>query len=89
MLSKRIHGRLQKAIHAKRREQTLMEKETPQVTAIACGPSTGKCKCQCPDGPCEHVWDGPEIELMDGQCVTVTCSRCGMSAYSHSMWVGP
>ena len=62
------------------------------VIISTCGPSTDKCKCQCPDGPCEHIFDGPTIEGDDidgGGWSSVTCSRCGMSALSHSMWVGP
>jgi hypothetical protein len=63
--------------------------EEEKTTIFVCGPSNPRCKCQCPDGPCEHVWDGEEVEFDNGQCVSVTCSRCGMSAFSHSMWVGP
>ena len=58
-----------------------------EVTLHVCGPSTAECKCQCPDGPCEHVWDGPGFD--DGQLSTATCSRCGMTAFAHSMWVNP
>ena len=70
----------------------------PPVTAIACGPSTAKCRCHCPDGPCEHKWDGAAIELISYDARrgrpyvsgrSSTCSRCGMSAYDHSAWVAP
>ena len=64
------------------------EKES-KITVYACGPSTAKCKCQCPDGPCEHKWDGPDEEFDGGRGVSVTCSRCGMSAFQHSLWTGP
>lgn len=58
------------------------------LTLIACGPSTGTCKCECATGgPCEHVWDGPE--KTDGNLSTATCSRCGMPAIEHDMWVMP
>ena len=56
-----------------------------------------KCKCLCPDGPCEHVWDGPVEQLtsidkngepyMSGE--TATCSKCRMTAIHHSLLVGP
>jgi hypothetical protein len=45
------------------------------------------CYCACPDGPCQHVWDGPE-ETGDNYS-SVTCSRCGTSAISHDMRCGP
>ena len=67
-----------------------------------CGPSSAKCRCECgrDDGTgdrlqkplCEHVWDGPGQEavyLDGGSSSSVTCSRCGMSALSHDMWVMP
>lgn len=57
----------------------------PAVTAVVCGPQSAKCKCQCPDGSCEHKWDGP-AESFEG-CTTTTCSRCGMTAMGHDMWV--
>jgi len=52
-----------------------------------CGPSSEKCKCECPDGLCEHQWDGPpHYEKNMG---TATCSRCGMWAINHDIWVMP
>jgi hypothetical protein len=62
---------------------------TTDIIAIACGPSNERCKCQCPDGPCEHQWDGQVISFDNGQGESVTCSCCGMSVFHHSMWVGP
>lgn len=49
------------------------------------GPGSHQCACECPDGPCEHKWDGvPE----EGDTYhSATCSRCGKSAISHDMWV--
>ena len=63
------------------------------VSVFMCGPSSGPCKCACATGgTCEHVWDGEEQE---GECSgggffsTTTCSRCGMTAISHDMFVAP
>jgi len=47
------------------------------------------CYCACPDGPCEHTWDGPDWESEDGGTCSVTCSRCGGTAISHDMRVMP
>jgi len=60
-----------------------------KIQLFVCGPSNAKCRCGCPDGPCEHVWDGAMVELDEWRCVSVTCSRCGITAVSHSLWVGP
>ncbi len=45
------------------------------------------CRCECPDGPCEHQWDGPwvEINLGGGGGDSVTCSRCGITAIGHDL----
>ena len=62
-------------------------------TVFTCGPSTATCKCECgrePLGPCEHQWDGPERifdPATEGHGATATCSRCGMDAMAHDMWV--
>lgn len=43
----------------------------------------GQCYCACPDGPCQHVWNGPEHSE---DCMSsVTCSRCGTPAIYHDM----
>ena len=59
---------------------------------ISRGPSSAICLCRCPDGLCEHVWDGP-VEESDteggGFYSSATCGKCGMSAMSHDMWCGP
>lgn len=47
----------------------------------------GICYCACPDGPCQHVWDGPVEE--GENYASVTCSRCGMSSISHDLRCGP
>lgn len=57
----------------------------------------GQCYCACPDGPCQHIWDGPNkpIGLEEGEDErnapgwSVTCSRCGVDAMSHDMRCGP
>lgn len=52
----------------------------------------GECYCACPEGPCQHVWDGPEWTDDDGSgasCSSVTCSRCGTPAIFHDMRCGP
>lgn len=60
--------------------------KTEPITIFACGPSTAQCVCECTrGGKCEHKWDGAPIE--DDRTWTVTCSRCGMTAMSHSLWV--
>ena len=49
----------------------------------------GSCYCACPDGPCQHIWDGPSVEFDDGHGMSVTCSRCGTLAFSHDMRFAP
>lgn len=69
-----------------------MSDEQPSAMHICYGPASAICKCECgtPGGICEHQWDGPEefIEYPEGGCSSsATCSRCGKSAMSHSMWL--
>jgi hypothetical protein len=45
------------------------------------------CYCACPDGPCQHKWDG--AEFVDGSLSSATCSRCGEIAFSHDMRCAP
>jgi hypothetical protein len=47
------------------------------------------CYCACPDGPCQHIWDGPDIEFDDGHGMSASCSRCGTLAFSHDMRCAP
>jgi hypothetical protein len=47
------------------------------------------CYCACPDGPCEHKWDGDWWTSEDGCAQSATCSRCGTTAMSHSLRTGP
>ena len=74
------------------------EKNPEPITVYCCGPSgvdegIRVCKCECATGgPCEHVWDGPwEERVHEGGATSgsATCSRCGMSAINHSLWVDP
>jgi hypothetical protein len=70
-------------------EQTCKEQGwDPAKTEFHCSSMSG-CYCACPDGPCQHVWDGPTIEFDDGLGFSSTCSRCGTSAFSHSLRCGP
>jgi hypothetical protein len=55
---------------------------------MVCGPGTiGKCKCLCPNGPCDHEWDGEVIEDEENGISTKTCSRCGKWAMHHDMMI--
>lgn len=53
-----------------------------ETTIILCGT---RCKCECPDGPCEHDWSGPEREFADVSGSEATCAKCGMGAMHHSL----
>jgi hypothetical protein len=67
-------------------------KPKSEVSIHICrGSSSPTCRCECPDGPCEHVWDGEwiEEETRGGTLASVTCSRCGMRAIDHDMWAAP
>lgn len=70
--------------------QLAQDAQAPRVVVICCGPATAKCSCSCVDGgPCEHQWDGAVQTSEDGLVGTRTCSRCGMAAIDHDMWVLP
>ncbi len=47
----------------------------PQITAFS-----------CPSRRCDHVMDGPIVEMEDGRVSTRTCSKCGTPAFSLAMW---
>jgi hypothetical protein len=47
------------------------------------------CRCFCPEGECEHKWDGAWWESEDGLESSVTCSVCGTVRMFHDMRVGP
>ena len=42
------------------------------------------CYCACPDGLCEHSWQGWR-EFEDCCGGETVCARCGMGAMSHSI----
>ena len=42
------------------------------------------CYCNCPEGPCEHDFQGWR-EFPDGNGGEQFCARCGAGAMSHSM----
>ena len=66
---------------------------TDRLTVIRCGPSTAECECRCAEGgECEHRLDAAWQPFTDDSGTTggtVICTRCGMSAVSHSLWVAP
>jgi hypothetical protein len=66
-----------------------MEEER-SLMVFECGPSSEECECHCPDS-CGHQWDGEPVEYKTGNltCGTVTCSKCGMFASEHDVWVLP
>ena len=56
------------------------------LTFHACG--SHDCYCACPDGPCQHDWNGPVVQD-DGHDTcswhSASCSRCGTLAMNHDM----
>lgn len=66
--------------------QRLADLEGVPLQALTSTFNPDSCYCACvTGGPCEHRWDGSVWESDDGALSTVTCSRCGMSAFSHLM----
>jgi hypothetical protein len=47
------------------------------------------CYCNCPEGPCQHKWDGPWWTSGDGCTGSATCSKCGELAFNHDMRCAP
>ena len=47
------------------------------------------CYCACPEGPCQHLWNGPEYVSDDGCMSSITCSLCGLPVIYHDMRCGP
>lgn len=71
----------------KRIEKTAQEYGVP-ADSLRTSFNPNACYCACATGgPCEHKWDGEWFEFDGGG--TATCSRCGGTAMSHSMRVGP
>ena len=56
------------------------------ASILKCGPQSESCECNCPDGECGHKWDEWE-EIENGG--SAKCSKCGMLAIDHDMWVMP
>lgn len=78
--------------------KTFCEKEGWDPTKVSFHAShMDGCYCACPDGPCQHVWDGPDVPLgleegedeSQAHGWSSTCSKCGMDSFSHSMRVSP
>lgn len=44
------------------------------------------CNCECPKGPCEHVWDGPKRLTGARNVPMKTCSVCKMNLATHSFY---
>lgn len=42
------------------------------------------CYCACPDGPCQHEFEGWR-EFDDGHGGEKVCKRCGLGAMSHDL----
>ncbi len=61
----------------------------PKTVRVHGSHAGDKCYCACPDGPCQHIWDGPQYTSEDLCLVSSTCSRCGAVAAFHDMRVGP
>ena len=46
------------------------------------------CYCACPTGPCQHIWDGPEVTSNDedeGFWSSGSCSLCGAVQMFHDI----
>ncbi len=46
------------------------------------------CYCACPEGPCEHRFEGWR-DFEDDNGGERVCSLCGMGAMSHDLRCGP
>lgn len=49
---------------------------------------TSGCYCACPDGPCQHEFEGWR-EFEDGNGGERVCKHCGLGAMSHDLRVAP
>lgn len=62
---------------------------------FSCGSSSTRCRCECsPEGgrKCEHQWDGEGTSVTyedGGGMESASCSKCGMLAIDHDLWVLP
>lgn len=59
---------------------------------VSYGGGTDDCYCACPDGPCQHEFDGWRDILDDNEqpCGGEQfCRRCGMGSMVHSLRTAP
>lgn len=66
--------------------QKLADEEGIPIEQLQTNYNPNACYCTCPEGPCEHKWDG-KWYVSEG-IQSATCSRCGTTAFSHSMRTG-
>jgi hypothetical protein len=62
----------------------------PKETMVHTSPGMNSCYCACPDGPCQHKWNGPEHSELDESdkyvvMVSGTCSLCGAVQAYHDI----
>lgn len=65
-----------------------MTTEKPEVTMFACPPEASAKTCEPFDDPRAHDFTGWQ-EFDGGRGGTTVCSRCGISAFAHSMRYAP
>lgn len=75
----------------KRREwEREMAADGWQVSSHCAHTADSACYCDCGNGGlCEHKWDGEPWQSADGCGWSATCSRCGITAMSHSLRTAP
>jgi len=57
-----------------------------KVSVSACG--CQGCYCACPEGPCEHEFEGLR-EFEDGTGCEAVCKHCGLGAMAHDSRFAP
>lgn len=82
-----LKRRREAAIQAGARELGWDGKE-PLHAHVNHGGGTPECYCACPDGPCQHEFEGWRA-FEDGRGGERVCKRCGMGAMSHDLRVLP
>jgi hypothetical protein len=60
----------------------------PEVTMFVCPPEAAKKTCEPFEDPKAHDFKGWK-EFDGGRGGTTVCTRCGISAFSHSMRYAP
>lgn len=48
----------------------------------------GGCYCACPEGPCQHEFEGWR-EFEDGNGGSTVCKHCGLDSFSHDIRIMP